>query len=125
MNYSRQREMILNILSLSKSHPTAEEVLEEVKKQDEHVARGTVYRNLNLLVESGDIIKIVTPEGIFRYDYIHSPHSHAVCDECGKVFDFTFKDIGLDEFLKEKLGFSAGNSAISVRGTCDLCSKKL
>jgi len=124
MNYSRQREMILNILSSSKSHPTAEEVLEEVRKQDEHVARGTVYRNLNLLVESGDIIKIATPDGIFRYDYIHSPHSHAVCDGCGKVFDFTFKDIGLDEFLKEKLGFCAGNSAISVRGICDTCSKK-
>jgi Fe2+ or Zn2+ uptake regulation protein len=124
MNYSRQREMILNILSASCSHPTAEEILEAVRKEDEHVARGTVYRNLGLLVESGDIIKITTPEGVCRYDYIHSSHSHAVCERCGRVIDFCFKDSGMGKYLTDEFGFVCGNSALSVRGLCRECLNK-
>lgn len=124
MNYSRQREMILNILSESRSHPTAEEILERVRLHDSHVARGTVYRNLGLLVESGEIIKITTPEGTCRYDYIHNPHSHAVCEVCGKVIDFSFAQSGMDKYLEKEMGFKVGNSAVSVRGVCKSCREK-
>ena len=125
MNYSRQREMILNILSASRSHPTAEEILESVRALDDRVARGTVYRNLSLLVESGEVIKITTPEGICRYDYIHFPHAHAVCEACGGVTDFTFSESGMDKYLKKEFGFMVGNSAVSVRGICRNCSQKI
>ena len=124
MNYSRQREMILNILSASRSHPTAEEILESVRLQDDRVARGTVYRNLGLLVDSGEVIKITTPEGICRYDYIHTPHAHAVCEICGRVTDFAFKDSRFDKYLLGEIGFRAGCSALSVRGVCRDCIEK-
>ena len=124
MNYSRQREMILNMLSVSRNHPTAEEILDAVRLEDAHVAKGTIYRNLALLVESGEVIKITTPEGTCRYDYIHSPHSHAVCEGCGRVIDFCFKDSGMDVYLSQEFGFRAGNSAVSVRGLCRECNNK-
>lgn len=124
MNYSRQREMILNILSESRSHPTAEEILCEVRRIDGRVARGTVYRNLGLLVEGGEIIKITTPEGVCRYDFIHAPHSHAVCEVCGRVIDFTFSAAGMDKYLESEMGFKVASSAVSVRGVCRSCREK-
>ena len=121
MNYSRQREIILNILFESKAHPTAEDILAEVRKVVDKVARGTVYRNLSQLVECGDIIKITTPEGTCRYDYIHRTHCHAVCERCGRVFDFFPKSTGLFKEELECLGFSAGESSLTVTGVCKQC----
>lgn len=123
MNYSRQREIILDLLKESKAHPTAEDILNGVRQTDEKIARGTVYRNLSLLVESGDIIKITTPEGTCRYDYIHKSHCHAVCEKCGKVFDlYANLDTLLDKELSE-IGFSKGESCVSVTGVCKACKK--
>jgi len=125
MNYSRQREIILNILFNSRSHPTADEVLAEVRKEDQKVARGTVYRNLNQLTECGDVIKFATPEGVYRYDYIHEPHSHAVCKQCGRVFDFTCNECAsVTENLKNNIGFTASDVTVTVSGICDQCLKK-
>lgn len=116
--------MILDILSQSKCHPTAEEILTEVRKLDDKVARGTVYRNLAQLVEGGDVIKITTQEGVCRYDYIHKDHSHAVCSRCGGVTDFCVSELGaMAEMLKERYGFTAFSSGLAVCGLCRECKK--
>ena len=125
MNYSRQRELILNILSASRKHPTAEEILTEVRREDQKVARGTVYRNLGLLVENGDIIKIATSDGVCRYDYIHKPHSHAVCSKCGRVIDFVcHKNAQIADQLLSELGFKADGCEFFAFGVCSDCSDK-
>ena len=56
--YSKQREEIINILKESYAHPTAEEVYLLAKEKNPSISRGTVYRNLNFLVEKGEIIKM-------------------------------------------------------------------
>ena len=87
MNYSLQRETILNVLRSTKSHPTAEWVYAETRKTLPSISLATVYRNLNKLAESGEIIRI---EGAFekdRYDADTVPHAHAVCEKCGAVRD--------------------------------------
>lgn len=52
-NYSKQREDLLSVLKNSKSHPTAEELYNSIKKKIPSVSRGTVYRNLKNLVDEG------------------------------------------------------------------------
>ena len=49
MKYSKQREIIIDYLKSVKTHPTAETVYEEVKKEDKKISLGTVYRNLDKL----------------------------------------------------------------------------
>lgn len=126
MNYSRQREMIIDFLKSSKEHPTAETILEKVREFDPLVARGTVYRNLNLLAETGEIIKIPALDGGDRFDYIHEKHSHAICKKCGKVIDFN-SDIcpELSAELEEKLGFISSECGITVAGICEECNKNV
>ena len=56
--YSRQRESIKKYLASTKEHPTADMVYTNIRKQYPNISLGTVYRNLNLLVDHGEIINL-------------------------------------------------------------------
>ena len=57
-NYSKQREEILNVVKEMRNHPTAEEIYEISKETIPNISLGTVYRNLNTLVNEKLIRKI-------------------------------------------------------------------
>lgn len=84
MKYSRQRESILNSLNEKLDHPTAEMVYNCVKKEQPNISLGTVYRNLNQLVEQGVLRRIATPVSGDRFDIRTDPHAHLLCTRCGK-----------------------------------------
>ncbi|MDL2249151.1 Fe2+ or Zn2+ uptake regulation protein [Lachnospiraceae bacterium PF1-21] len=94
LKFSRQREAIKGYLAGTKEHPTADTVYAELKKDYPNISLGTVYRNLNLLVDMGEIIKIPTSDGGIRFDYDVSDHCHLICEKCGRV-----EDISLDESI--------------------------
>ena len=87
MNYSRQREAIISCLANRKDHPTADMVFESVRQEFPKISLGTVYRNLTLLCETGDIMKVATVKGFDRFDYTTKPHCHFICSECSQVTD--------------------------------------
>lgn len=120
MNYSLQRETVLNVLRGTKSHPTAEWVYAETRKILPSISLATVYRNLNKLVESGEIIRI---EGAFekdRYDADTEPHAHIVCEKCGAVRDCRIpSDIAAR--LKELSG--GARYDLSFKEVCKNCKK--
>ena len=69
-NYSRQREIILETLKEVNIHPTAEELYKLVNRKYPKISKSTVYRNINILVESNVIRKIKMISGADRFDYI-------------------------------------------------------
>ena len=87
MNYSRQRETVLSVLSATKEHPSAESIFLECKKILPNIGLATVYRNLEQLVASGQIIKVPVGQDRYRYDADISLHCHGACPVCGKVWD--------------------------------------
>lgn len=87
LKYSRQREAIKEYLNRTTEHPTADNVYLHVKEEFPNISLGTVYRNLNLLAEIGDIVKISTPDGGAHFDGCTFPHYHVVCTTCGNIFD--------------------------------------
>jgi len=93
LKYSRQREAIKEYLSHTKEHPSADTVYLHIKKEFPNISLGTVYRNLNLLVDTGDIIKITFSDGGDRFDGATTPHYHFFCSECGKVLDLNFAEM--------------------------------
>ena len=125
MNYSKQREEILDELKNSYSHPTAEEIYMEVKSKDNLVSRSTVYRNLNQLVESNIVKRITTPIGTDRYDYIRDVHNHAICTKCGKVFDFDyrFNYKRIKSEVNTQVGVEIFNTGITFEGICSECKE--
>jgi len=93
LKYSRQRESIKNYLCSRKDHPTADMIYTNLRKEYPKISLGTVYRNLSLLVELGEIRKINT-DGADRFDGQVIPHSHFICRSCGSVQDVMLKEQG-------------------------------
>ncbi len=100
LKYSRQRAAIKEYLSHTLEHPTADTVYLHIKEEFPNISLGTVYRNLNLLADMGDAIKISTPDGGDRFDGHVNPHYHVVCRSCGKVSDLELDEQHIQEVNK-------------------------
>ena len=121
MRYSRQREMIINILKGRKDHPSANAVYASAIQIDPKISLGTVYRNLKQLSESGQIETVKTDEKIIHYDGDTSLHSHFVCKKCGRILDVFFPFVP-DNRLTEK-GFVVSDEKCVYYGICPDCNK--
>ena len=97
LKYSRQRESIKHFLMMTKEHPTADEVYMHVKQEYPNISLGTVYRNLNLLTDIGEAIKISTPDGGDRFDGRTAPHNHFLCKKCGRLLDLELDMKSIEE----------------------------
>ncbi|MDF2538120.1 MAG: ferric uptake regulator, Fur family [Herbinix sp.] len=93
IKYSRQREAIKDYLMNTKQHPTADTVYLDIRKNYPNISLGTVYRNLNLLSEQGEILKINCRDGCDRFDGNPEPHYHFICKICGRVLDLEMEQI--------------------------------
>ena len=87
LKYSRQRQVIKDFLMTRKDHPTADVVYMNVKHEYPNISLGTVYRNLSLLTELGEIRRLRMGDGVDHYDADTSHHYHVICTECGSVAD--------------------------------------
>ena len=74
LKYSRQRESIINCLKGRKDHPTADMIYASVREEYPKISLGTVYRNLSLLVDQGEILRFSCGEGQDHYDDVVAMH---------------------------------------------------
>ena len=120
--YSRQREMILNYLNDTKTHPSADQVFQYVKSEIPNISLGTIYRNLNLLTELGTIQRITTNDGIEHYDATTEPHYHLYCKGCGCIIDMDMPNMPEIEKLAERYfdGVIDGHTTLFF-GYCKEC----
>jgi len=87
MRKTRQRDLILKTLKNTDTHPTADWIYEQVKKEMPNISLGTVYRNLGKLTELGEITELSFGSKYSRFDGNPKNHYHFVCTECEKVID--------------------------------------
>ena len=91
--YSRQRKLIKDFLISRKDHPTADIVYRSVRQENPNISLGTVYRNLTLLAEDGEIRRLDMGDGVDHFDADISPHYHFICRRCGSVIDLEMGNI--------------------------------
>ena len=123
LKYSRQREALLRELRSRKDHPTADTLYQELRKEYPRISLGTVYRNLALLCELGEIKKIPCGDGSERYDGFVDPHNHFVCSECGKVIDLTEPVPECETKVKNKDIGCVNCYSLIYYGLCKECLK--
>ena len=99
LKYSRQRECIRENLRSRRDHPTADMIYRDVKREYENISLGTVYRNLALLVDEGEILKLSCGQDVDRYDGFTEPHYHFFCRGCGQVSDLMIPSLGHIDIL--------------------------
>jgi len=117
-----QRVAVLEYLESTCSHPTADQVLEEVRRKHPSVSRATVYNALDALTKAHLILRLTVDPGVARYDADHSPHAHFRCRLCNTVYDIPVHD-------EKALGLDVdGHRVETVRtyayGVCSACLKK-
>ena len=119
-----QKEIILDYVRNTKSHPSAKKVYTEIKRFLPRISCGTVYRILNNLKEKGEIQEISTKDMTF-FDGDLSDHSHFICQGCGTVFDI-FDECSKCSIIKnKKLKVGKINSyRIYFYGICKKCKKR-
>lgn len=124
MRYSRKREIIKEAVYQNRIHPTADEVYEIVRRTNPEISLGTIYRNLNLLAEQGELRKLSMAGGPDRFDGTLEPHQHTQCVKCGKVEDFEFDLSQLKAAVKEQTEIDPQICFINVSGICCDCASK-
>ena len=121
---TKQRTLILDVVRAHGDHPTAEDIYRDVHEQNPKVSRGTVYRNLNLLEEAGEILAIEVPGGN-RFDRRADPHAHVFCRSCGAVVDAMAPYLEeMDAAVERETGFAHVSHAALFEGICPACQKK-
>lgn len=122
---TKQRKAILRVLKSTKSHPTADWIYEKVRKEIPNISLGTVYRNLNVLAEHGEINVLDYGSNHSRYDGNPDHHYHFRCEKCGGVYDL---DIDLSSDLNNKINtkteFIAHSHRLEFSGICPNCQQK-
>ncbi len=123
LKYSRQRESIKKYLDTHRTHPTAEIVYQNVKQEFPNISLGTVYRNLNLLAERGEILRISPGNGPDHYDADLTPHYHFLCTECGQVLDIDMEhQAQLDDIAMKQFDGIITNHVTQFFGLCPKCN---
>ena len=119
---SKQKEAILRVLKRTPLHPTAEWMYEQVKKEIPHISLGTVYRNLRVLKQEGQITELDHAGTVSKFDGNTRNHNHFRCEQCGYVFDVEEPvDNESEARLAQKTGFKVFYHRMEFRGLCRNC----
>ena len=125
LKYSKQREAIKAFLQNNHSHPTADEVYAAIRQQFPNISLGTVYRNLNLLAESGEIRKMSYLSGPDHFDFDTSQHYHFVCRECGHVYDMPVEAMEkISHTIRKNVPGTVDSHDLVFYGICRECLAK-
>lgn len=121
---SRQRERILNLLRHTDNHPTASWVYDELKKEFNNLSMGTVYRNINILLDQNLIQKIESGSSFDRFDGNTSNHYHFICQECGSVSDLPLQEMPeLNQLINDNTSYKTEKHRLDFYGICPECRK--
>ncbi len=128
LNYSKQRNAILDFLHTRTDHPTADVIYQNVRSVIPNISLGTVYRNLNQLADNGMILRLKGKNGAEHFDGNTQEHQHFICNECGAVEDIFLKDYDLlasvNAAAEEIFDGEIQGKDIYFFGVCSKCFKQ-
>src|SRR5659263_154499 len=117
-----QKQLVLDEVMKSASHLTADDVYNIIVIKYSNISKGTVYRNLNSLVDDGQLRRISVPDAADRFDATNKPHYHIKCKIC-----YVFNDVDtpyisdIDIKIADITGFELEGHDIIFKGICPKC----
>lgn len=124
MRLTTQRQIILEELGKVTSHPTANEVYDMVRKRLPRIGLGTVYRNLELMADSGIILKLEVGGTQKRFDATVAPHYHVRCTSCGRVDDIDIEvQNRINQIAESASDYLILGHHIEFSGKCPRCAE--
>lgn len=92
MRYSHQRELILREVLSRSDYPTAEQICTSLRAVCPRLSLGTVYRDLNTLVDIGKVRRVSIPGEADRFEGPQEDHQQLYCRSCQKVKSIHISD---------------------------------
>jgi len=123
---SKQKEAIFRVLQSTTSHPTADWIYEQVRKEIPNISLGTVYRNLKLLKQGGNILELHLAGALSVFDGNTQSHYHFRCQRCDRIFDVdepVYEE--MNERIARKTGFKVSGHRLEFRGLCTDCQSEI
>lgn len=118
MRYSRQREALLDLLCSTTSHPDAQWLYNNLRKEYPNISLGTVYRNLRLLADEGAVLEL-NYDNTSHFDSDIKPHYHMQCTMCKRIIDIPKEDVSVN--VKTESGIEIDGFNLALRGICLDC----
>ena len=123
---TRQRELVAQVVFLSEDHLSVEEIIRRLRERAEAVGTATVYRTLELLVESGLVRAHDFGEGFKRYEPMpaQTHHEHLICERCGRVVEF--QNVQLERMLPiiaDEHAYQHQRHRVEIYGVCGECRR--
>lgn len=121
-----QRYAVLKVLALSENHPSAERIYEQLVADYPTMSQATVYKTINLLKKTGEILELEFSEMSNRYDGNKPyPHPHMICTQCGIIRDPPMLDFeNMKIKMMQETGFIINSHRLDFYGLCPDCQKK-
>jgi Fur family ferric uptake transcriptional regulator len=124
---TKQRDLVAQVVFLAEDHLSVEGIQRELKQRGEPVGTATVYRTLDLLVESGLVRAQEFGEGFRRYEAMAGPsdHEHLICQLCGRVVEFANERLErMLPVLADEHGFQHRRHKVEIYGVCRNCRQR-
>ena len=122
---TRQREATLRAARSAGDHPTADVVFDAVRREMPRISLGTVYRNLQRLVEEGELGLAPVRDRVSRFDPNTDPHDHFVCVECARIIDVAReRGAAIDLGALESVGYRVEDHELAIYGRCPACAAR-
>ena len=119
---TKQRKKILQVLREADCHPTADWIYDQVKEEIPNISLGTVYRNLNVLKEMGEIMELNYGSDYSRFDGNPENHYHFNCMECGAVEDVDMEvEEAMNQHAAERVNGKVNHHRTEFFGRCEEC----
>jgi len=117
-----QRHAILEYLIITVTHPTADDIYKALESKFPNMSVATVYNNLRVFKKAGLVNELTYGDASSRFDFSTSDHYHVICEECGKIVDFSYPGLDEVENLAEHVtGFSVNKHRMEIYGICTEC----
>lgn len=119
------RRAILDTLTESGGHLTADELTDLARRRAAGVGRMTVYRTLDLLCDLGILRPVYQGTGAAHYILMQDGHHHhLVCSGCSRVIEFDECALGdLPARIAGQFGFRVEGHLLELYGVCAACSE--
>ena len=124
LKFTVERQAILDRVFENHKHFEADELLVDLRLNDMKISKATIYRTLALLVKSGLLREVIFGERHAHYEHVygHEHHDHLVCNNCGKIIEFTEHRIEkLQDEVCRKNKFKTDSHRLQIQGLCEDC----
>jgi len=128
LKLTAERQALFDELFARHEHFEADELLMRLRAKRKKISRATIYRTLDLLLDSGIVGRVRIRESGYRYERMRAGdhHDHLICDDCGRVVEFREPRIeSMQEEICERYGFVLLSHSHQLRGVCRRCRPRV